>query len=158
MSRLFNITSVLALAVAAPAVAQQADPMAQPPIADAPVAAPSETMPTPAEPSAQPVTPAPVATPAPAAPEAALTQETQVTALVETEFPSYDADKTGELSQPEFTKWVMALQAKASEVDVNAKKMDGAAKAKWAKAAFASADTDKSKKISKVEMGKFLLG
>ncbi len=154
MSRLLTITSALALAVATPAVAQQADPMAQPPVPESPVAAQPETMPAPAliEPSAQP------ATPAPAAPAAAPSQETQVAALVETEFPSYDADKTGELSQPEFTTWVLALQAKAAEVDANAKKLDDAAKAKWAKAAFASADADKSKKISKAEMGKFLLG
>ena len=95
MSRLLTITSVLALAIAAPAIAQQADLMAQPPVSDAPVSALPETAPSPApaEPSATPV---PAQTPAAAAaPEAALTQESQVTALVETEFPSYDADKTG---------------------------------------------------------------
>lgn len=158
MSRLFTVTSALALALAAaaPAIAQQADPMAQP---SAPITAQSETVqaPTAVEPSSQPMTTAPTATPAPEA-TAAVTQESQVTALVETEFPSYDADKTGELSRSEFSTWVLALQAKASEVDVNAKKMDDAAKAKWAKDAFASADTDKSKKISKAEVVKFLLG
>lgn len=153
MSRLFTVTSALALAAAAPAIAQQANPMAQP---SAPITAQSETVqaPTAVEPSSQPMT---TATPAPEA-TAAVTQESQVTALVETEFPSYDADKTGELSRSEFSTWVLALQAKASEVDVNAKKMDDAAKAKWAKDAFASADTDKSKKISKAEVVKFLLG
>lgn len=155
MSRLLTITSTLALAISAPAIAQQADPMAQPSGTSQPESLP---VPTAVEPLAQPMTTAPTATPAAREASAAVTQETQVTALVETEFPSYDADKTGELSAAEFTNWLVALQTKAAESDANAKKMDDAGKAKWAKAAFASADTDKSKRISKAEVVKFLLG
>jgi Ca2+-binding EF-hand superfamily protein len=76
---------------------------------------------------------------------------------VETEFPTYDADKNGELSQSEFSTWVLALHSKAEETGSAAKK-DEAAKAKWAKDAFASADADKNKKVSKTEISKFLLG
>ena len=144
MLRILTASSILALA-AVPAIAQQADPMATPPATETPDA-PDATM-TPA-----PATPAPEAAPAPEA-----VREATVAKLVETEFPSYDADKNGELTPPEFTNWVLALQSKAEQAGGAAKK-DGAAKLKWAKDAFFTADADKSKKISKAEMGKFLLG
>jgi hypothetical protein len=51
---------------------------------------------------------------------------------------------------------MLALHALSG--DAKAKSMDDAAKAKWAKDAFAAADADKSKKVSKAEMNKFLLG
>jgi hypothetical protein len=158
MTRLFTISSALALAVAAPAVAQQADPMMTSSTPEAPM--PTE-MPAPADPSVQP---APASEPAPAAPAAesaanspADTRVATVTQLVEAEFPSYDADKNGDLTQPEFTKWVLALHSKAEDAKA-ATKMDDAAKAKWAKNAFATADVDKSKKVSKAELTTFLLG
>jgi Ca2+-binding EF-hand superfamily protein len=144
MLRILTASSILALA-AVPALAQPADPMAAPPAPDAPAAteqAPATTQPAPAEPSAA----APAAEP----------REAQVAKLVDTEFPTYDANKNGDLDQPEFTKWVLALRDAAP--DASAKAMDEAAKAKWAKDAFAAADADKSKKVSKAEMNKFLLG
>ena len=144
MYRLLSISSALALAVTAPAFAQQADPMATPPAPEAPITAEPQTSPAP--------------TPEPQAPAAAEPREATVAKLVESEFPSYDADKNGELSQPEFTNWVMALHSKAEDAGAMAKKMDIAAKTKWANDAFASADADKSKKISKTEMSQFLLG
>jgi Ca2+-binding EF-hand superfamily protein len=77
--------------------------------------------------------------------------------LVEAEFPIYDADKTGDLSQAEFSKWVLALHSKAEQNGATPTK-DAAAKDKWAKDAFITADKDKSKKISKLEMTGFLQG
>jgi hypothetical protein len=132
------------LALSAPAIAQQADPMAQP------APAPSEPASPEAAPPAEPAPPSDAA----AAPSTA-DREAKVTQLVDAEFPAYDTDKNGELSQAEFSKWVMALHSKAEESGGAAKK-DPAAKEKWAKEAFMQADADKSKKISKAEMSQFL--
>jgi hypothetical protein len=137
MLRILTASSILAL-VTVPAMAQQADPMAAPG----------------AEPMTETTTqPAPSAQPAPAAP-AAEPREVTVAKLVDAEFPTYDADKSGELEEPEFSKWLLALHAAGG----TAKAMDEATKAKWAKDGFAAADTDKSQKISKAEMNKFLAG
>lgn len=152
MYRILTASSILALA-AMPAIAQQADPMAAPPASEAPMTTEEAPMTT-------EQVPAPMAEPAPAQSAASVadpSREANVAKVVETEFPTYDADKNGELSQPEFATWVLALHAKAEEAGGAAKK-DGAAKAKWAKDAFATADTDKNKKVSKAEIGKFLLG
>ncbi len=174
MLRLLTASSILALATV-PAIAQQADPMATPPASEVP--ATNDTAPmqsatpatpatpanpaTPADPStgtpAQPATGATPATPAQPATPAAPSKESTVAQLVESEFPTYDADKNGELSQAEFSTWVLALHSKAEEKGGVAKK-DDAAKTKWAKDAFATADTDKNKKVSKSEISKFLLG
>lgn len=51
----------------------------------------------------------------------------------------------------------MVLHTKAEAAQATTK-LDATAKAKWAKDAFATADVDKSKKISKVEMSNFLMG
>ena len=145
MLRILTASSLIALA-AIPAIAQQADPMAPPTPMDAP-----ETVE--AQPMAEP-TPATAPAPAPAA--APQSREQQVTQLVEAEFPAYDADKSGDLEEPEFTKWLLALHAAGG--DAKSAAMDQNAKLKWAKDGFAAADADKSKKISKAEMSKFLLG
>lgn len=139
MLRILTASSLIALA-AIPAMAQQADPMAPPSPTEVP-----DTI------EARPVTePAPAAAPAP------MPREQQVAQLVEAEFPAYDADKSGDLEEPEFTKWLLALHAAGG--DATSKAMDQTAKLKWAKDGFAAADADKSKKISKAEMSKFLLG
>jgi hypothetical protein len=148
MYRLLTLSSALALSAAAPSFAQSTDPLASPPAPDAPI---TTEAPAPVEPVAEP---APVAEPSAPAVDA---KTATVTQIIETEFPSYDADKSGELTQPEFTAWVLALHSKAEEAQA-ATKLDAAAKAKWAKDAFATADADKSKKISKAEMSSFLLG
>lgn len=142
MYRILTASSILALA-AVPAIAQQADPMATP--------APTEA------PATSEMGPEPMAEPAPAAPAADTSREANVAKVVETEFPAYDTDKSGELSETEFSAWVLALHSKA-EVAAGTAKKDPAAKAKWAKDAFATADVDKNKKVSKTEIGKFLLG
>jgi hypothetical protein len=155
MLRILTASSMLALA-AMPAIAQQADPMATPPAAEAPAAPEAATTPAPVAPAAEPAAPA-TAEATQAAPTDEAAREATVAKLVETEFPSYDTDKNGDLSQAEFGTWVLALHAKAEEAGGTAKK-DEAAKAKWAKDAFATADADKNKKISKAEVSKFLLG
>lgn len=159
MLRILTASSILALA-AVPAIAQQADPMAQPSAPEAPATtttpspAPADTA-TPAPAPADPAAPAPAAEAAPVAP-AAETKETTVAKLIDAEFPTYDADSNGDLNQAEFSKWVLALHSASG--DPKAAAMDAKAKAKWAKDAFASADGDKNKKISKAEVNTFLLG
>jgi hypothetical protein len=91
-----------------------------------------------------------------AAAPAAESRAATVQKLVDAEFPTYDANSNGDLDQAEFSKWVLALQGASG--DPKAAAMDDAAKAKWATAAFASADADKSKKVSKEEMNTFLAG
>lgn len=135
MLRILTASSILALA-SVPAMAHQADPMA------APGTEPMTEATTQTAPSAQP---APAAEP----------REVTVAKLVDAEFPTYDADKSGELEEAEFSKWLLALHAAGGDP---AKAKDEAAKMKWAKDGFAAADADKSKKISKAEMNKFLAG
>jgi hypothetical protein len=75
---------------------------------------------------------------------------------VDAEFPAYDANKNGDLDEPEFSKWLLALHAAGG--DAKAKAMDETTKMKWAKDGFAAADADKDMKVSKTEMNKFLAG
>lgn len=138
MLRKMTAFSILALATV-PALAQQAEPLAAPPAEEASVT--TEQTPV---------------SPAPAEPAVAEPRDVTVAKIVDAEFPAYDENKNGDLDQPEFTKWVLALQS--ASADANAKAMDEAAKLKWARGAFAAADADKSKKVSKAEMNKFLLG
>lgn len=148
MLRILTASSLLALA-ATPALAQQADPMAPQPTAEAATA--TEAAPAPLAEPAPMTEAAPAAEPATPAAEP---KEVTVAKLVDAEFPAYDANKNGDLDQPEFAKWILALH----EAGGTAKQADAATKDKWAKDAFAAADADKSKKISKAEMNKFLLG
>ncbi len=141
MKTLLIIPAILVL-TATPALAQQAEPMTPAP-------------PTPPSVPEARIEPTPPADPA-AAPSKS-DKEVKVAQLVDAEFPTYDADKNGELSQAEFSKWVLALHSKAEASGGTAKK-DPAAKKKWVQDAFAQADADKSKKISKAEMSKFLQG
>jgi hypothetical protein len=163
MLRILTASSILALA-AIPAIAQDAGTTTPPPAtempeptepssAPGPVAEPAPA-PAPADASATPAPADPSAAPAPAA--AAQDRSARVAKVVEAEFPIYDANKTGDLEQPEFNKWVLALHAASN--DPNAKAMDEATKTKWATDAFAAADADKNKKISKIEISKFLMG
>ena len=148
MLRILTASSLLALA-ATPALAQQADPMAAQPAPEA--ASATEAAPAPLDEPAPMTETAPAAEPATPAAEP---KEVTVAKMVDAEFPAYDANKNGDLDQPEFAKWVLALRDSGGV----AQQADAAAKAKWAKDAFAAADADKSKKISKAEMNKFLLG
>lgn len=140
MLRILTATSILALA-AVPAVAQTADP------------APTMESPAPQAPVDTATSEAPMEqAPAPAA----QTREERAAALVDAEFATYDTDQNGELSQAEFSSWVMTLAKSEAPAADPAK--EKAAKEKWAVGAFAAADTDKSKKVSKAEMSTFLQG
>ena len=134
------------------------------PATPAPVTPDATTLPAdpsaaPAAPQPDPMTPqtaaAPQAAPAPAAAPAQTAaapadQGTQVAAILDGEFPTYDKDSSGSLNKTEFASWMDALKAKS----------DPAAKpdVKWNEAAFKQADKDKSKSVSKDELASFLSG
>lgn len=146
---------------AAPVVTPEAPSAAMP--APAPVPVDPAVTPAPAAPAAPVATPAPVdpaAAPAAPAPIAAAepTKEQQVNQIVDAEFASYDGDGDGNLTKAEFAKWIIAMRDAAQTQGAELPTLDKASKDKWANAAFTSADTDKSRKISKVEMSSYLLG
>lgn len=133
-----------ALLAAAPALAQQADPAAQ-------TAVPAQDQAA-QDPAAQsPAGQAPAAQAQPAEASA-----TNVAAVVESEFPTYDADKSGSLSKAEFAKWMTAL--KKEEVKSTGETLSDSKIAAWANGAFASADKDKNRKVSKAELIGYLGG
>ncbi|MEZ0495658.1 EF-hand domain-containing protein [Sphingomonas sp. IW22] len=76
----------------------------------------------------------------------------QIAQIVETEFPNYDGDKDGEITQDEFGRWMVALRS-ASDPSTNAQSAEVQT---WVGQAFASADMDKSTKVSKTELTSFL--
>lgn len=160
-----------AMTVSMPALAQ--DKPADTPTAPTTQVAPAQTAPDPAT-TAQPqtVTPAdPQATPqdsttaaqqvAPdqtaqptqqATAEPAVTGAAQIAQVVSTEFPSYDKDKSGTLNEKEFGTWMVALKEKSDP----STKPDSPATKAWVDQAFASADKDKSKSLTKAELTGFL--
>lgn len=77
---------------------------------------------------------------------------TQVASVVDIEFPTYDANKDGKLEKAEFASWMVKLKQasdpKASATDAKTKS--------WVNSAFAQADADKSKSVSKPELIGFL--
>jgi hypothetical protein len=92
----------------------------------------------------------------PAAP--ATTSETTTTttvadpkALIASEFPTYDKDASGTLDKTEFAAWMGALKAKSG-----AKPMAPAELTKWSDGAFTTADKDKSKTVTLVELQTYL--
>lgn len=133
MIRTILLTSALALA--APAMAQQATTPAVP-------ASPQAETPQAATPQA--------ATPAQANPTNA------VAAIVDTEFPAYDANGDGQLDQPEFSKWMVAL--KDQEMKATGTTLPAEQVTAWASGAFTTADADKSTAVSKPELVTFLSG
>lgn len=92
----------------------------------------------------------------PAAPAQSSTAEAagpaQITQVVDSEFPTYDTDSSGTLSDKEFGSWIVALKTASDP----ATKADSAETKSWVKAAFAQADLDKSKSVSKSELASFL--
>lgn len=166
-----------AMTIAAPALAQTAanpTPGAQAATPTAPVqaATPDQAMTTAPKDAAMPQTSAPTSTaqaqpqstaPQPTTPqpttaptEQAATQPApsgdQVAQVVDTEFPTYDANKDGKLSASEFSTWMVALKTKT---DPTTKATSPDTK-KWVSAAFIQADTDKNKSLSKTELTGFL--
>lgn len=86
--------------------------------------------------------------PAPVAPGAAAPAESPVnpSQIVDREFTTYDADKSGDLNAAEFSAWVSKLRKPAA---------DGAPPADsqtWTAGLFARADTDHNQLVSKTEM------
>lgn len=77
---------------------------------------------------------------------------TQVAAVVGKEFPAYDKDSNGNLSQNEFGAWMMALR-KASEPGFDTASAEATT---WVGQAFAMADTDKDSAVNQSELTGFL--
>ena len=94
-----------------------------------------------------------VAQSAPAAAEAtAASKADQVASVVDSEFATYDKDANGQLSTTEFGAWMVALKTASDP----ATKADSKATKTWVGQAFASADKDKSKSVTKEELTGFL--
>ena len=126
-----------ALAVTAPAMAQTAPDQSASPAAPQPAA---QAQPAAAQPQA--------ATPAnPAA---------SVAAIVDSEFPAYDANKDGALDQAEFSRWMVAL--KDQEMKATGATLAPEQVTAWANGAFTTADKDKSVSVSKPELISYLSG
>lgn len=134
-----------ALLIAGPAIAQTTGSTAQP--QDPSAMAPQSATP------ASPATPAAPAAPAEAQPAPAANS---VAAIVDSEFPAYDANKDGQLDQSEFSKWMVAL--KDQEMKSTGKTLPPAEVTAWANGAFTSADADKSTAVSKTELVTYLSG
>lgn len=76
----------------------------------------------------------------------------QIAQVVETEFPTYDKNADGALNTSEFGSWMVALRT-ASDPATKAGSKEMKA---WTSSAFAQADIDKSKSVSKAELTGFL--
>ena len=76
----------------------------------------------------------------------------QVAQVIDTEFPTYDKNGDGKLSTAEFGDWMVALKTKTDP----ATQPGTPETKKWVAAAFAQADTDKNKSLSKPELTSFL--
>ncbi|MDJ0275794.1 EF-hand domain-containing protein [Sphingomonas sp. 2R-10] len=146
-----------AMVVSAPAFAQDAAPAQT--TAPAAQAAPATPQAAPADPSIAATQAAPATQPDPATQTAQTTAEagqpasgTQIAQIVEAEFPKYDKDGKGQLNEKQFGEWMVALRS-ASEPGVTADKPEVKS---WIKQAFAQADKDKSRAVTKAELTSFL--
>jgi hypothetical protein len=127
-----------ALLVTSPAFAQDA------PVSSAAPATPQQQ----SAPSAAP----PQSPPASENATAPVSKAEQVSAVVSSEFPSYDKDKSGALSKTEFGSWLVALR-QASDASFKAGTPEADT---WLGQAFAFADTDKNQNVSQTELIGFL--
>ena len=128
-----------AMLMAAPAIAQQA-PTGMEQLTPSSAAPVQMQTPPSTAPDEVPTTPAPV------------TGTDQIAQVVDVEFPTYDKDANGSLNTAEFGTWTVALRS-ATDKSVTA---DSKSMKAWAKSAFAQADADKSKSITKIELTGFL--
>jgi len=162
-----SILLASAVMISAPVLAQEAPAQETPPApaeqpvqpAEAPVATeqPAETAQqpqeaTPAEPAAPAEQPAQTAEQQPAPQGQKPANATQIAAVVDQGFPTYDKDADGNLKPEEFSSWMVALRS-ASEP---AFKGESVADKKWLSAALTQADTDKSGGVNKAELTTFL--
>lgn len=139
-----------AAAISVPAFAQDAPPAdpASPPPAEQP--APSTSQPTPA-PGPETAPPSGSATAQPA-PSGSAATPAQIAQIVNTEFPTYDADKSSDLNQAEFAAWMKKLRtATEPSVDPESEQVKT-----WIGQAWTAADADKSGAVSKEELTGFL--
>ena len=149
-------TALLAgvFALAAPALAQDAMQTTPQPATTTPTqaqtpAATPQAMPAPATPPVDPAATDPAASATTTEP---VTEAGQIAQVVETEFPTYDKNGDGSLTRAEFGEWMVALKTASDP----ATKASDPATVKWIDGAFASADTDKSKAVSKAELTAYL--
>lgn len=139
-----------AAAISGPAFAQAAPPTdpAAPPPTEQPD--PSTSQPTPA-PGPETAPPAGDAATQPA-PSGSAATPAQIAQIVNTEFPTYDADKSGDLNQAEFAAWMKKLRtATEPSVDPESEQVKT-----WIGQAWTAADADKSGAVSKEELTGFL--
>ncbi|OYW24122.1 MULTISPECIES: EF-hand domain-containing protein [unclassified Sphingomonas] len=140
-----------AMLVAAPAIAQQTptDMQPVPPSSAAQTLGQSTTptAPAPGDPSTVQQPPAEASTAA-----QPVTAPDQIAQVVKAEFPTYDKDSNGTLNTAEFGAWMVALRS-ASDKSVTA---ESKSMKTWTKSAFAQADADKSKSVTKTELTGFL--
>ena len=141
-----------AMAITAPAMAQATMEQGSSP------AAPQSA--TPAAPTApaqpQGSTPAAPAQPQGATPAAPASPANSIASIVDAEFPAYDVNKDGQLDQPEFSRWMLALKDQEMKSTGNTLPADQVTA--WANGAFTSADKDKSANVSKPELISYLSG
>jgi hypothetical protein len=127
------IMALGAVALATPALAQST-----------PAAPPARSAPTTASPDS-------TTAGAPATGAQATVAAMGPAAIIATEFPTYDKDGNGVLSAVEFDSWMVALKEKSG-----APAMKPAEKKAWLDGAFATADKDKNKAVSQVELTTYL--
>lgn len=138
--------------VAAPLSAQQ--PTAPPQTAPTPDATVATTAGPPATVPAQPLAPASpaTATGAGAVTAAPATSPAEVASIVANEFPGYDRNRDGALDQAEFGDWMLKLKTIADPAST----ANAAASKTWVNAAFAQADSDRSRSLTLGELTGFL--
>lgn len=150
-----------AIVVSAPAAAQDipgkdmTPPASQTAPARTDQTAPTPPQTVPIDPStAQPADPAAAPDSAQAVADASsqAVPATQIADVVAKEFPSYDKNGDGKLSETEFGAWMVALKT----VSDPSTKATAPATRTWIGQAFAQADTDKSKSLSQTELTGFL--
>ena len=127
-----------ALAFAGPLTAQTTTAPAPPPVAT------SDATAVPADPVPAQSTGAATAAPAVATPADPKT-------IIANEFPTYDKDGSGALSQSEFAAWMIALKTKTDP-----KPMTAAQSTAYTSGAFKTADKDASKTVTLTELQAYL--
>jgi hypothetical protein len=154
---------VSAIALAAPALAQEST-APTPPASESTATQPPAQAQTPTEmapaqtpqvqnpPAPQSAPAAPEQTPPSSTAQATTNSAQNVAAVVDSDFPAFDADKNGELSKTEFAAWMTKLRAAQPGATASTDTKT------WAEAAFAQADTDKNKSVTKGELTTFLQG
>lgn len=162
-----QILLIGAAAVSFPALAQETAPAgpAAPTAVDQPAPAPTDPMtPAPTDPMPAPTdpmtgSPAPTGSAPPAgeataqpAPSGAAATPAQIAQIVNTEFPTYDGDKSNDLNETEFATWMAKLR---TATDPTADPASEQVKT-WIGQAWAAADGDKSGAVSKEELTGFL--